>query len=147
MPSVTPPPHTHVTELEAKVRSLRVEYDELRAQVIQTTDAMILQEVGLYKYSHPLDTAEAYKDKLTAIEDGCKDSIKNGTAMTSTKKWVINGSEKDGAKMVADFGKLILRAYNNEADNVVRTLRPYSVEAAIGRLRSFASRLQSSAPA
>jgi len=38
---------------------------------------------------------------------------------SSTKKWIINGSEKDGARMVADFGKLILRAYNNEADTLV----------------------------
>ena len=44
--------------------------------------------------------------------------MKTGEAVTSTKKWVINGSEKDGARMVTDFSKLILRSYNNEADNV-----------------------------
>lgn len=119
---------------QRSIDQLRVELEELRTKVVETTDAMILQEVGLYKYSHPLDNADAYKSELSRIEEACKACVKRGEAVTTTKKWVINGSEKDGARMVADFGKLILRAYNNEADNVVRTLRPYNLDSALARL-------------
>lgn len=62
-------------------------------------------------------------------------SIKAGHAVTGTKKWAINGSEKEGAKMVADFCKLMLRAYNNEADNLVRTMKPFSLKTAVERLQ------------
>jgi hypothetical protein len=123
-----------LADLEAKVAALRVQYDELRRQVIETSDVMLLQEIGLYKYAHPLDTSEQYKPLLAQIEADCKQQVKDGRAVTATKKWAINGSDKDGARMVSDFSKLILRAYNNEADNVVRTLRPYSVDPAIARL-------------
>jgi hypothetical protein len=123
-----------LADLEARVAALRTQYDELRQQIIETSDVMLLQEIGLYKYAHPLDNSDQYKPLLAQIEADCKQQVKDGSAVTATKKWAINGSDKDGARMVADFSKLILRAYNNEADNVVRTLRPYSVDPAIARL-------------
>jgi hypothetical protein len=126
-------------DLEAKIHALHDQYNELRRRVVETNDVMLLQEVGLYKYSHPLDTSDQYKAMLDEIEAACKQRIKDGGAVTATKKWAINGSDKEGAKMVADFSKLILRAYNNEADNVVRTLRPYSVDAALARLDKLRS--------
>jgi hypothetical protein len=36
--------------------------------------------------------------------------------------------------MVKEFSKLMLRAYNNEADNAVRSMKPYALESAIARL-------------
>lgn len=146
-----PPPPVHanaissehlqleLNDLALKVERLRAEHEDLRKQIIETTDAMILQEVGLYQYTHPLDSSAAYKDALAKITDSIKECVKKGAAVTSTKKWVINGSEKEGAKMVSDFGKLILRAYNNEADNVLRTLKPYTLESAIERLEKLRS--------
>jgi uncharacterized protein DUF4041/Meiotically Up-regulated Gene 113 (MUG113) protein/uncharacterized protein DUF2510 len=136
-----------ITELQAGVHTLREQYNDLRRQIVETSDVMLLQEVGLYKYSHPLDTSDQYKATLEEIDIACKQRIKDGGAVTSAKKWAINGSDKEGARMVSDFSKLILRAYNNEADNVVRTLRPYSVDAALARLdklRSSIARLGAS---
>ena len=39
--------------------------------------------------------------------------------------------------MVGDLGKLLLRAYNNETDNVLRTLKPYKLDSAIDRLEKM----------
>ncbi len=116
---------------------MRAEYETLRKLIVETSDAMILQEVGIYQYAHPLDSSAAYKDALAQLNEAIKACVKRGGAVTSTKKWVINGSEKEGAKMVSDFSKLILRAFNNEADNVLRTLKPYSLDAAVERLEKL----------
>jgi hypothetical protein len=40
--------------------------------------------------------------------------------------------------MLRDFSKLMLRAYNAEADNLVRGLKPYKVDSAIDRLTKVA---------
>lgn len=40
--------------------------------------------------------------------------------------------------MVRDFSKLMLRAFNAEADNLVRGLKPFKLDAAIERLRKVA---------
>lgn len=121
-------------DLQLRIQQLRHERDALYADVSRVGDRMILEEIGIYKYAHPLDDAAAYKPLLEAIEEKCKALVKAGEAVTTTKRWAINGSDKEGAKMVGDFGKLVLRAYNNEVDNLIRTLKPHSVEASLARL-------------
>lgn len=123
--------------LERHIAELRAEYDRLLEDVVETRDRVLLQEVGIYEYSHPLDTAGQYKDTLDTLQQEIQTCIKTGTAVTGTKKWAINGSEKDGAKMIADFCKLMLRAYNSEADNTVRTLKPYTLKPSIERLQKM----------
>lgn len=41
--------------------------------------------------------------------------------------------------MVRDYSKLVLRAYNAEANNLVRALKPYKLESAIERLGKIAA--------
>lgn len=123
--------------LRAEVARLTAEVEHLRAEIVETREVMVLQEAGLYRYRHPLDSAVQYKTALDALETEMVALVKAGGAVTGAKKWVINGSEKDGARMVADNCKLMLRAYNAEADNLVRGLRPYALEPAIKRLDSL----------
>lgn len=39
--------------------------------------------------------------------------------------------------MIAEIGKLMLRAYNTEADNLVRSMKPYGLGAAVERLQKM----------
>lgn len=125
--------------LRQEVARLSAELELLRAEIVETRDVMLLQEIGLYQYRHPLDTAVQYRAKLDALEEAMRAAVKAGDAVTGAKRWVINGSEKDGARMVADYCKLMLRSYNAEADNLVRGLRPHALEASAKRLESLRS--------
>lgn len=120
--------------LESEVEAMQRELEALRRDVVQTREVLALQEVGVYRYSHPLENALAYKERLGEIEDAIRKAIKDGRAVLGTKQWAINGSQKEGARMVTDFCKLMLRAYNNEADNAVRGLKPFMLDGAIQRL-------------
>ncbi len=121
-------------QLRAEVARLTAEVEHLRAEIVETREVMVLQEAGLYQYRHPLDSAVQFKAALEALEAEMAALVKAGGAVTGAKRWVINGSDKDGARMVADNCKLMLRAYNAEADNLVRGLRPYALDPAIKRL-------------
>jgi len=125
--------------LEQHIAELRAEYEQLQAQVVETRELVLLQEVGIYEYHHPLDSSAQYKETLEVLEREIQQCIKTGGAVTGTKKWAINGSEKEGARMVADFCKLMLRAYNSEADNAVRTLKHYTLKPAVERLQKMRS--------
>ena len=57
-----------------------------------------------------------------------------GSAIGGSTTWTVNGSAHQGTKLVKEFSKLMLRAYNNEADNAVRAMKPYTLESAIARL-------------
>ena len=114
--------------------SIRAELSVLSAQVIETRETAILQEVGVYQYRHPLDNAPAHKDRLGELSAAIKAAVKAGSAVVGAQGWTVNGSKTEGARMVKEFSKLMLRAYNNEADNAVRSMKPYALDSAIARL-------------
>jgi uncharacterized protein YlxW (UPF0749 family) len=123
-----------LAQLRAEVSALQAQKAALERQIFDTTEIVALQEVGIYRYAHPLDDAAAYKDRLATLEAQIRDAVRSGSAVQGAKRWTINGSEKDGARMVGDFSKLMLRAYNNEVDNAVRSMKPYKLDAEIARV-------------
>ncbi len=124
------------------IAKLQEERERLAREIVETREIIALQEVGVYGYSHRLEHALAYKEALAQLGDGIRKAIKAGTAVVGTTQWSINGSQKDGAKMVADFCKLMLRAYNNEVDNTVCDLKPFMLDAAIQRLEKVRQTIQ-----
>src|SRR6185437_6684434 len=121
-------------QLLTQLPSLRNEVQELQGQLVETRETVLLQEVGIYQYRHPLDDALAYKARLSAVQAQIKDTAKAGNAVVGATTWTVNGSKRDGTRMVKEFSKLMLRAYNNEADNAVRSMKPYTLESSIARL-------------
>jgi hypothetical protein len=103
-------------------------------QLVAVQETAILQEAGIYEYLHPLEDAVAYKARLEQIKDQIKSMTRGKTAVSATTNWTVNGSSREGAAMVRDFSKLMLRAYNAEADNCVRTVRPHRLPAVTDRL-------------
>ncbi len=122
-----------------ETEELTAELAELRTQVVTTREEAVLQEVGVYEYRHPLQDAVAYQAELKRVKDAIKTMTrKDGGAVTGSTNWTVNGSLPQGRAMVRDFSKLMLRAYNAEADNLVRGLKPYKLNSAIDRLTKVA---------
>lgn len=129
---------------EADVPVLRARIAELEttlaarqaasADVIELNDQRVLQDVGIYRYHHPLEDAAAYKDQLRKLESQIDNLVKSGKAVLAADMFTFGGSLAKGRKMVADLSKLMLRAYNAEADNCVRSLRSGNVSTAKKRL-------------
>ena len=93
--------------------------DRLRQEVVVTEEASLLQEVGLYEYRHPLTDAVAYQAELKRLQDQIKVmALKDGGAVLAATDWTVNDSRAKGRAMVREYSKLVLRAYNAEADNL-----------------------------
>jgi hypothetical protein len=115
------------------------ELADLRLRVAVTQEEEILQEVGVYTYRHPLNDSVAYREQLKVLQDQIKATARrDGGAIEATTGWQVNGSAAQGRKMVNDFSKLMLRAYNAEADNLSRGMKPYKLATAIDRLEKVA---------
>lgn len=122
-------------DAEELMREMSRQLEEVRRKIVITEDLALLQEAGIYKYRHPLTDAVAYQTALAKIEDQIKAMVrKDGGAVLAATNWTVNGSITQGRAMVRDFSKLLLRAFNAEADNLVRGLKPYKLDAAIQRL-------------
>lgn len=130
-------------EAAEALRALSSTLDETRKEIVATEDLALLQEAGIYRYRHPLTDAVAYQKELASLEEKIKAMVrKDGGAVLAATNWTVNGSAAQGRTMVRDFSKLMLRAFNAEADNLVRGLKPYKLDAAIERLTKVANTIE-----
>jgi len=127
----------------AEAQGLLEQLQALRATIVTTEETALLQEAGVFQYRHPLTDAVAYEQALAGIDLRVKEMTKkDGGAVLATTNWTVNGSLTEGRAMVRDFSKLLLRAFNAEADNLVRGLKPYKLTGAIERLDKVATTIE-----
>ena len=132
-----------VSRLNAQVTQLATELADKRAEIVETDDQAILQEAGFYQFTTVLDTAVAYSERSAALRVRIKAANRaGGNAVLGTTNWTVNGSKAAGQKMVKEVSKLMLRAYNGEVDDSVRTLKPYKLLAAIDRLNKVRASIE-----
>lgn len=111
-------------------------------QLITVDDALVLQEVGIYEYHHPLENADSYKQTLTELRADIREAVTTSEAIVVAKKFSFNNSLAEGRRLTADLSKLMLRAYNAEAENCVRTIRAGNLDTAKRRLDKAAKDIE-----
>ncbi len=123
--------------LESELRALRLQLETLASkETVVLNDERVLQEVGIYRYHHPLEAAAAYRDRLTDLSERIATLVKSDRGIQKSEMFTYDGSLAKGRKMTSDLGRLMLRAYNAEADNSIRTLRLGNVVTAKNRLEA-----------
>jgi hypothetical protein len=60
------------------------------------------------------------------------------SAVLAAAGWTVNGSAAEGKKMTKEYTKLMLRAYNAEADNCVARVQPHRLHTTVDRLSKVA---------
>ena len=126
-----------VAFLEAENAELRQRIELISAGAggaVATNDDAILQEVGIYRYHHPLEAAADYQERLKVLDAEIANVVKLGHAIEKSNLFTYDNSLAKGKKMSDDLGKLMLRAYNAEAESCVRSLRAGNVVTAKDRL-------------
>lgn len=147
--AVTPPPKPTraVAEATLDVRMSRLEAENaaLKSQlaslctgsdIVVLNDERVLQDVGIYRYHHPLENAAAYQERLKDLMARIADAVKTDHAIEKSNMFTFENSLAKGRKMASDLAKLMLRAYNAEADNSIRSLRAGNVVTAKKRLEA-----------
>lgn len=130
---------SRVALLEAENAALRARLADSGRdadELVALDDERVLQNVGIYRYHHPLDNAAAYKDRLASIGARIAELVKGGAAIEKSNMFTFDGSLAKGRRMTDDLARLMLRAYNAEADNGVRALRLGNVVTAKTRLEA-----------
>lgn len=133
-------------DTKQQIALLQAENAALRAQLedrgnsadeaVILDDERVLQSVGIYRYHHPLENAAAFKDRLDDIGRRIAELVKSGDAIEMSSMFTFDNSLAKGRAMTRDLAKLMLRAYNAEADNSIRSLRLGNVVTAKKRLEA-----------
>lgn len=141
LPALEGPGNDEVRDLRAEIANLQSQLRDLKEQtsstgVVELDDERVLQEVGIYRYHHPLENSEEFRDRLRDLQERIKQFVLDGEAILKSDMFTFNNSLAKGRKMTSDFSKLMLRAYNSEADSCVRSLRAGNVVTAERRLEA-----------
>ncbi|MHA7177965.1 DUF4041 domain-containing protein [Arthrobacter sp. Sr24] len=124
---------SQLQDLDHRIREREAVLADLESRIVETREINLLQDLGIYDFSHPLEDALQYKDRLAELRMSLKTLVKD-RAVTGATNWAVNGNLAKGSQMVKEQCKLMLRAYNAEADNCVRTVRAHSLDANTARL-------------
>ena len=126
------------SEIHAKAVYLENYLAQLKTDVERVEETRDLQEFGFYRPHYDFDTSEEYKDRLESVRKKQKEMLKCKTACECDTNWTVDGSRREGQKMVNQQTKLMLRAFNGECDAAVGNARYNNVVSLESRItRSF----------
>ena len=121
-----------------EINELNSNIKALKKDIITFSDEILVQDFGLYEPRYSFINADAYKAELTNIRNKQKAMIKDGSAVSGSIDWQVNGSAAQGRKMIKDMQKLLLRAFNSECDEIIGKVKYNNYDASVKKMeRSF----------
>ncbi|TYD00603.1 DUF4041 domain-containing protein [Arthrobacter echini] len=131
----------HDAELTASIAKAKRDLAAAEAQLaVVRNDVLDVRQVakrhnvGFYDYEHPAETSVKLADELATVRAHIKNKLREKTAVTTVSGFTFNGSAREGDKFVRDLSALLLRAYNAEAENCVKTVKAGNLDTARARL-------------
>lgn len=128
--------------LKSEISKLTQDRDELyrennflASEIHGAKQTIELESYGLYDYYNPAQDSAILSDELKEVRQNIKQAISSKSAAYVSSGFSFNNSLKQGKKFTDDMMKLMLKAYNAEAENAIKSIKTEkSVETAINRL-------------
>jgi hypothetical protein len=131
----------HEKKLADKISQLKQDISQLSEQktileeIVQALEEEDnLHTIAFYQPKHSFDDSAQYQSRLELIREQQKQLIKSGQAVTSVASITLEGSEKKGQKLVNNFIKLVLRAFNGESDAAIAKVKYNNISTQITRI-------------
>src|SRR4051812_28699911 len=106
-------------ELSKEYETALARYGDLKKQLALAEDNAEDISFGLYEPHFAFGTSEEYRDALQKVRDDERALIRDKSATSCPINWTVGNSERDGERMVRQYSKLLLRAFNGESDAAV----------------------------
>lgn len=121
-------------QLREELDRTRTELRTAEADLITTREGVVLQELGLFDFEHPAESSASLAVKLEVVRGRYKDMARGKNAIHATANFTFNNSQAKGTKFVNQMSTIMLRAYNAEAENCVKSVKAGSLATAVARL-------------
>jgi len=126
--------HQELANVRAAAQAAAAERAAVSADVVNLRDVLFLQEFGLYDNENPAESSVTLATELESVRTQVKQAVRDGNATSATANFTFNNSTAKGAKFVRDMSKLMLRSYNAEAENCLKSVRAGNLATAQKRL-------------
>lgn len=118
-------------------------YKKLRKEISIFENKLDLVEFGIYEPVYDFEKSDNYREEQNKIIQLQKEMISNDTAAYCATNWTVEGSEAKGKAVVKVYKKLMLRAFNGEADNLISKVKWNNVNQMKERLEKIFSTINS----
>ena len=108
-----------MTELDAEYATAHATFTRLKAELAAVVDESDDISFGLYRPQFAYDTPERFKVELERVWQEQKTMIRMDDATVCPHEWSVGGSRAEGRKMQKQLAKLMLRAFNGEAEAAI----------------------------
>ena len=124
-------------QVEQELQSKQMEVARLDASIKEKKqifcsldDEIFLSDFGIYAPTYSFKDSTGYKERLQWVRDQQKSVVKDAKKAAEITNWTVNGSLKEGKKMVRDVIQLAYRAFNNDCDDIIRKINFSNIDAA-----------------
>lgn len=101
----------------------------------ESENIVVVIESGTYEYRYHYEDSSKYEEKLKDIKEKQKYMVQYGNAVEHFVNWCISGSYKKGEIQMRNTDKLLLRAFNNECDNIIMNVKYSSISSCESKIR------------
>lgn len=109
--------------------------ENLKKEIVDLEEDKEFQEFSIYKPKFFYEHSETYKKEIKKINTMTKEMIKNKSAALCTTVWNVNGNVTQGRKMTNDNLKIMLRAFNGEADSAIAKVKYNNINIMENRIK------------
>ncbi|MDL5485943.1 DUF4041 domain-containing protein [Microbacterium wangruii] len=131
-----------LARVRAEAQASETERAQVQDEIVNLRDTAHLQEYGLFDFENPAESSVALATELEVVRAEIKRLVRAGDATAATSNFTFNNSAAKGRKFVNDMSKLLLRAYNAEAENCIKTVRAGNLAAAQKRLSTVSTQVE-----
>jgi hypothetical protein len=110
---------SRIAKLKEDYRNGKKIYDRILEENLALQEDMEDLSFGLYHPHFSYETSEDYKDEMEGVYSRKKELIRTDDAADFSSAWTVNGNRRDGARMIKNQVKVMLRAFNGECDAAV----------------------------
>lgn len=125
---------SQVEAAEAYRAQVLSELADARKELVDVRREVEMQDLGLFKFEHPAEASAKLEGELKVLRSEIRAMNKIGEAIKANYNFTFNDSKAEGTKMVRAYSRLMLRAYNAEAENCVKTVKAGNLDTAKARL-------------
>jgi len=130
-----------LSETQAQLSWSQQQLDQINRERVDVADVVALQEVGLFDYEHPAQSSATLATELESVRAQIKNMVREKRAVTTTSGFTFNNSAAQGKKFINDMTKVLLRAYNAEAENAIKATKAGNLYSAQTRLTKAAEQI------
>jgi hypothetical protein len=110
-------------------------YDSLKKEISLLEENLEDISFGLYKPHFSFKTSEEYKVALENLRDRERQLIRDGRAAFCPTQWTVGDSAKEGQRMIKQYTKLMLRAFNGECEAALANVSWNNIDRMLERIR------------